>query len=402
MSSPRLQISSPLEAGASLLDEKRLPPILTEALEYVSSRLVRKQLHLSLIVIRKNTHALQSPVASPNLRRSSVTSASSASSVLSPARSLFDFSMASSSPPPTSRSTSACPSPDLPSPSLSRTKWPSLPSSPNAFKSSKSTPSTCSSPVSSPALTSPSSLAQNPWGISLMHACALTPRSEKYLRLYISRAERKFPSIGSGWLSSLPLSTNIMCGATNDLIRRSLMQNSVLFSSEGLTLLDLDHVYTFKCHLQQYSKTLRGDDLGRAVDELRRMVLVHGGKRITKGYLMRAYDWLGVSLAALVDVNEAYKNTYGGRSRAGGIEVEALGSASPPPLETNLRPKTYSLVQVGESAKGREGVSPGGVRGAKTPNGSDDITPVTQGEWLCLMVGKGWERPPKEVQIVSC
>jgi hypothetical protein len=232
------------------------------------------------------------------------------------------------------------------------------------------------------------------------------------------------------------------------LIRRSLTQNEILFSSEGLTLLSLDHVYTFKCHLHTYSRTLSPIDLTSAVDELRRLVLAHNGQRITKGYLMRAYEWLGVSLAALVDVNEGYKTAYGGQTRTGGIEITSEERTSPAPLMKSLSPlKTNfgtaelrklrltvafgdesfetesnsgnsseyhsddegaTLVEVGESAKGKD-ASVDGLRpdrgphrrGPSTPNGFEDITPVTKGEWCFLMVGEGWQQA-KTAAVVTC
>lgn len=160
---------------------------------------------------------------------------------------------------------------------------------------------------------------------------------------------------------------------------------------------------------------------------------------------MRAYDWLGVSLAALVDVNEGYKTAYGGEMRWGGIEVadEERRSPAPPTLRTdfagsgiavrrvridgsasssdgvclspggNVSPRSHRArspvdkeVRVGESAQGIEG----GLdkedrgphrRGATTPNGFEDITPVTKGEWLCLMVGDEWKKP-KVAPVVTC
>lgn len=142
---------------------------------------------------------------------------------------------------------------------------------------------------------------------------------------------------------------------------------------------------------------------------------------------MRAYDWLGVSLGALVDVNEGYKVAYGGEKRTGGIEVQDEERKSPPPLKTSfdmkdlkkmkLSIKTCSRremdgdvspmsavreVEVGESAKGPDSglsASSGELkedrgphrRGPVTPNGFEDITPVTKGEWCFLMVGEGWK-----------
>jgi hypothetical protein len=240
-----------------------------------------------------------------------------------------------------------------------------------------------------------------------------------------SRTQTNIPP-RSGWLSPKSLTSTSNCPLTRDLITRSLTQNETLFSSEGLTLLSLDHIYTFKCHLHTYSRTLSPSDLTQAVDELRRLVLAQNGQRTTKGYLMRAYEWLGVSLSALVDVNEGYKTAYGGPKRYGGIEVPAPAPArpSPPALKTTfatteLNKMKLSVsytptspaatgtpireVEVGESAKGRdqkadlwgnEGLKEDRGphrRGPLTPNGFEDITPVTKGEWCFLMVGEGWK-----------
>jgi hypothetical protein len=171
--------------------------------------------------------------------------------------------------------------------------------------------------------------------------------------------------------------------------------------------------------------------LTAAVDELRRLVLAQNGRRITKGYLMRAYDWLSVSLPRLVDVNEGYKVAYGGKTRTGGIEVQDEERRSPPPLKTNFNMKeimkmnlsvSFDMsptgsnsssedeeIKVGESAKGKDwGVANGmredrgpHKRGPRTPNGFEDITPVTKGEWCFLMVGDGWKHG-KTVAIETC
>jgi len=276
-----------------------------------------------------------------------------------------------------------------------------------------------------------------------MHASTLTPKAEGILRYYVARAEKKY-SIGSGWLSQGSLSVEITCSKTNDLIRRSLLQNDPVFSSEGLTLLSLDPLYTFKCQLNTYSRTLSNDDLTSAVNQLHRLTLAQNGRRITKGYLMRSYEWLGVSLTALVDVNEGYKIAFGGQERKGGIVSEMVDSQllTTPPLKSNFHlsmppPKLQKMkltlrcaeeVEVGESAQGREKINPTScgsaeafrrprtasalergedgffrlkemqtedkgphLRGPHTPNGFEDITPVTRGEWCFLMVGDDWK-----------
>jgi len=164
---------------------------------------------------------------------------------------------------------------------------------------------------------------------------------------------------------------------------------------------------------------------------------------------------MGVSLSALVDVNEGYKTAYGGVKRWGGIEVGSEEHRSPPALKTTfgknetdfkrLRLDTSSIclksstnpspkfglgivfeggsdseqggrkelkeVAVGESAMGKseefEVVAPRGEnsqvqrkgdapQSPKSPgfNGFEDLTPVTKGEWLCLMVGDWKQKQP--------
>ncbi|PBP26639.1 hypothetical protein BUE80_DR002401 [Diplocarpon rosae] len=411
------RISSPLEAGPSLLDSKHLPRSLTEALDYVSIRLSRKRLHLSLIVVPRDIQLPQTQT-SPQTAENPIST--------SPAKSLFKTSNFTRTPSLCSISDTSSSSSSSSSSSLSRTKWPSLPASP--------ADRTANLPAT-PAL-------PNTYGIALMHASSLTVKAERILRHTIAKAEKKF-DIGSDWLHPVPLT---QCPLITHLIHRSLTQNSILFSSEGLTLLALDHVYTFKYQLHGYSRSLSPCSLTLAVDELRRLVLAQSGRRITKGYLMRAYDWLGVSLAALVDVNEGYKVAYGGKERFGGIEVQDEGRKSPPPLKINwdgaqyqaprklrltigsdlssssARPiscagsscrsdgvaKALGSVDVGESAKGRDATlavltEDRGPhrRGPVTPNGFEDITPVTKGEWCFLMVGQGW-KDAKTAPVETC
>ncbi|KAH6662861.1 hypothetical protein B0J14DRAFT_610062 [Halenospora varia] len=407
------RISSPLEAGSSLLDGKQLPVILEAALEYVSSRLARKHLHLSLIIIRKD---VQVPA-----------SATSPSPVSPAPRFSLSRSLSKSS---SSSSISSTSSSISSSSSLSRTQHPSLPSSPKDFAAVPRL--NIPSPLSSPALPCSTPTMPNPYGISLLHATTLTPKAEKILRQTITKAEKKF-AIGSGWLSPKPLTSSSRCPLTSDLIKRSLQQNEIIFSSEGLTLLSLDHVYTFKNLLHTYSRTLSVSDLTAAVDELRRLVLAQQGRKITRTYLMRAYEWLAVSLAALVDINEGYKTAY---DLTGGIEVPAPETTRSLPslqLQTNFSrptpklrfsvdstcttfsetswfsededtPTALSPVSCGESARGLDsGVSLAfdlentlledrgpHMRGPLTPNGFEDITPVTKGEWCFLMVGEGF------------
>ncbi|KAG4027163.1 hypothetical protein MFRU_032g00290 [Monilinia fructicola] len=413
-------ISSPLEAGTSLLEPMQLPSELLEALDYVSKRLVRKRLHLSLIVIKKDSQ-IQSPMiaqstpapgsysltASPStilynhapltshtrdIAPTSRGSSPLSSRASSPTNTIFSHS-------PSDRSTSTTTSTLSTSTIyLSRTKYPGLPSSPkdtmaHHLHASISPPPTPRSP--SPEWLSPNT--PNRYGITLLHSSTLTPRAERILRATITRAEKKFPAIGSDWLSARPLSQPIEDAGTRELIRRSLAQNRLVFAAPGLSLYALDYLFEFKCALHAYSRGLRAAERAVAVQGLRRVVLGRGGGPLCRRELEGGYAWLGVSLSALWDVEEGYRRAYGGAVRVGGVEREGLGRLS---VKTSFeREEGEDLVEVGESAKGRDGESPVWgrraeedkgpfFRGQRTPNSSEDISPGTRGEWNLLMRGE--------------
>jgi hypothetical protein len=102
---------------------------------------------------------------------------------------------------------------------------------------------------------------------------------------------------------------------------KSTTQRETLFSSEHLTLLSLDHLYTFRTALQAYARTKAFHRLEDAVDELRRLFLANGRQALRKSALLAAYRWLDpVSDAALADVCRMYERAYGGIERESGVE----------------------------------------------------------------------------------
>ncbi|TAQ90896.1 hypothetical protein B7494_g770 [Chlorociboria aeruginascens] len=385
----------PLEAGRSILDCKRLPEELISALNYVSSRLLRKRLHLPLIIIRKEDTSIN-PLIIIRKEDNSINPLSESMAAPcptpSPTRSLFDSSPTPTllSPPSRKAFISSCTS-------LSRTKWPSLPVSPRDISAK-------------PAVRFPLAnmgAFSNPYGISLMHSSALTSKAEKILRQTMAKAEKK--------ICYWPLTSDITCPVTNELIYRSLKQNSILYSSAGLTLFALDHTYTFKAYLEAYSKSLSTNDLTIAVEELHRLVLARKGHKVSTAYLLRAYQWLPTSLSALFDINEGYKTAYGADERAGGIDFSNEDRNCPPPLQTSFdckeqtsqiklpisgdeikRQSTVLLSPVEVGAQGTDGSvedlmedSEPHVRGAIKPKSNKDITPRTKDEWISIF--KEWD-----------
>ncbi|OTB08657.1 hypothetical protein M426DRAFT_18745 [Hypoxylon sp. CI-4A] len=521
MSVSKQRISSPLEAGPSILDTYNLPSHLTDALEYTSKRLARKALHITLVVVRKD-HQLPTAVppcqtpTSPPLTPGIVSPTRFASPVAGlrqlVRRGTGNSTSSQSSAASDNRSGSSTPTfpPPPTEPLISPRRWAVVPPTPG--EPMPRTPMTPHTPSSTVTASSTNSVSQGPneFGIRLVYTDLVSPKDEKTLRTTILKAERKF-RIGTGWLP--PATTASACGLNRDLVRRSILQNEVLFSSEGLTLLGLDRLYTFKSALAAYSRSINGsaasssplasstpriaDSSTRiedAVDSLRRLVLANNGRPVSRSDLYRSYDWLGVNARALREVESMYRRAYGGLDRSGAFEatpeereretrpVVVVLSPPPPPktpprqqqttpvlkLNTQLatatttrifKPKAKAISQVaapqtttttvlpkperdtekkshigvevmeleiriddadtgdtnndaGEEEdehtarpiKGHpfwngasidELLSPCDTRqsqqlGPMTPNGYDDISPVTRGEWGFLFKGDGW------------
>lgn len=132
------------------------------------------------------------------------------------------------------------------------------------------------------------------------------------------------------------------CGLTDHLIHRSILQNDVLFYSDGLVIVSLDSLYNLKSTLSAYSKTQSPLRLEDAVDELRRLVLAMNGRKVTKSELLRSYDWLSVSQAAIVDLDRMYKRAYGGPDQVGAIAGMVGSKRHRPVLEPFIRPDDES------------------------------------------------------------
>lgn len=166
------RISSPLEAGPSILDAAYLPSRVTDALEYASSRLVRKSLHINLVVIKKE---YQIPASSVSLISTPTTPASPPLS----GRFTKHFSRWTRH---GSTPGSALSSPAVSEFSVPRSPWPLSPTS-----SIPATPSTVSSVA-----TDCSTSSATGWDVRLMYADDVGVRGEKILQAVMERAARKF------------------------------------------------------------------------------------------------------------------------------------------------------------------------------------------------------------------
>ncbi|SPO02792.1 uncharacterized protein DNG_05467 [Cephalotrichum gorgonifer] len=336
MSLQKNSISAPLEAGTSILDTHNLPSHLNDALEYASRRLTRKSLHVPLIAVRRDyqTPAVapstfdptayhppasptMSPVAGPRLGF-----AASLRQRLHPILTSLSLSTPSDGC-STPRSNATSPTWSMGSEALSSGTWskPSWPCTPMTPATPMSVPPLTPCTVSSAADTAP--MSPGPNGIRLVYGDVLCPKEEQTVRAVLDKARRRF-RLGTDWLPA-PVHASSY-SLPEGIIRRSLLQNDILFSSEGLSLYSLDRLYTFKAALSSYSRSRLPHRLEDAVDELRRLFLASGGRKVSRSDVLRSYDWLGVSETAMAEVDRMYRRAYGGPDGAGAID----GMVAPP------------------------------------------------------------------------
>lgn len=373
-------ISSPLEAGTSILDAHHLPSSYNSVFEYTSKRLARKGLHITLTVARHEHDQTCSTQLVGDTITSDGNEATGSDYLLStmtppqtpdvvprtPGFSTFKLLVRSKTQhqsantdecdfkfPKRSNTVAAPPK----KPSLAslldngplsprRLRWPmasSVPPTPGtpATPRTPATPKTPATPASITTASSTTGTTCSAGGapealgpdFRLIHTAALTTRADRVVRATLDRATRKF-HLSNPLVAHDPSAH----GIPPDVIHRSILQNELLFSSEGLTVLSLDHLYTFKSALAQYAASMRepGSDfrLENAVDELRRYVLSSSGgrRRLLKSALLRSYEWLGpVSDAALSAVMKMYCRAYGGSTHETGIEDDLVRDIPPTP-----------------------------------------------------------------------
>lgn len=361
------QISTPLEAGVSILDAHRLPAFLIPALEYTSQRLAAKGLHITLVVARRDyqlpdcaqrtkarmsTNTAVTNLPSPPNSPDAMACGPNFTTIKSLVRSGSQHSSRSADKPDTrerQRSKTGTLSKKPPIASIfdtgrggsrSRLRWSHGSNTTSYMAKTPKTPATPVTPASASTTTSYNTVAAagrlgaSNHGIRLIYTAPLGPRAYKLVAATLARAARKFNL-------STPLEAHEP--SAYDLppvvLHGSILQNEVLHSSQGLTMLSLDHLYTFKAALNHYAAT-RSDGgshfrLEDAVDELRRYVLsVRGGRRrLLKSVLITAYDWLGpVNDAALGEVMRMYSRAYGGATEMGVEDDLVKRDAAPPAI----------------------------------------------------------------------
>ena len=242
----------------------------------------------------------------------------------------------------------------------------------------------------------------------LLPTSSLTASTNRTLRKILLKAEKKHLLSGNPWLrtllppsyplkatpshsySFLPASPTTHALASTSplhttpdphLIRRTLLQNAPLYSSEALTILSIDAVYAFKLSLRVYALLPRQATLIAAVEALRCVAVVYGADPpIQSAYLERVYDYVGVDRGALRRVAGGWRERWGGEGVGLGMEMEdgleegGRGGESPLPLVRMVCP-TCEM---------------GGIQDKRVTRGvvEGDLSEETWGEWQYFLGGK--------------
>ncbi|KKK18276.1 hypothetical protein AOCH_006120 [Aspergillus ochraceoroseus] len=208
-----------------------------------------------------------------------------------------------------------------------------------------------------------------------------TPLDQSEWRLLsrtMAKAALKF-SLGQSWTNALNRS-QYERQANDYLIQQSILQNEVVFSREGLTLLNVDRIYTFKrrlCILSGKTAPLKESYMTSCLRLLHRTIQDVHGRPFSKAFFHRIYEQLDVRDELLAQVADAYKKQYG----QDGIVLpppQPKVKVMPEPTERKspLRPMRVRK----QPAAPRSATVPT-KRGPKTPLSASDVTPITREEW---------------------
>ncbi|KAM5475361.1 hypothetical protein MauCBS54593_001049 [Microsporum audouinii] len=258
----------------------------------------------------------------------------------------------------------------------------------------------------------------------------LSDNARHLFNKYIRRAARKY-NLQPKWMA-LSSSSIGMDAVFNPeyLIDRSLKQNDVLISLEGLTILNIDRTYTLKQYLNALStpwvtpNTTIDSIPSRIYTDaclclLRRAVQSTGGRPFTKSFFYHAYNHLHFEDQLIVDIANEYVTRY---------KQVAIVLPKPPPPELvsepeckqnpGQKPETKPEVvadskqeklekqkvkkkEIAASSSATRRVSFAKALSplrARTPHSASDVTPITRSEWN-ILVSDSTVRRKKPVQL---
>lgn len=149
----------------------------------------------------------------------------------------------------------------------------------------------------------------------------LPRRSQLILARIIRKACKKF-TLEPSWLTAVASVSNKCLPNMFEayqpdsyIVRRSIVQNDIIFSDEGLTLLSMDNIYTFKqllCTLSKPDWVTKSRDvcLSSCVHLLQRINEVYTDPKLSRGYLARVYEEVEFKQEAFEEVTSAFSTNY--------------------------------------------------------------------------------------------
>lgn len=234
--------------------------------------------------------------------------------------------------------------------------------------------------------------------LTLIPIAPLDQQTWRTLHRIVRKASKKF-SLGLAWSNALQRSQqrqSLNENCNDYLLRQSILQNDVLFSQEGLTLLSIDRLYTIKCRLHAYSQGAARQNgipdhlyIKSCVKLLRQTVADYKGRPFSLAFFNRIYEDLSVPEHLLVEVANEYQARY---ARTGIVLPQKMSpSAAPPP--PNGQQKAQQQPQTKrKNVDGIKRLRP------RTPLSASDVTPITQGEWQMLLSSQA-RRPHDNITL---
>ncbi|KAL1964974.1 hypothetical protein VTN77DRAFT_6174 [Rasamsonia byssochlamydoides] len=221
----------------------------------------------------------------------------------------------------------------------------------------------------------------------------------------VEKGARKF-ALGQSWTDALSQSHSQsprQRQANEYLVQQSIMQNEILFSQEGLTLLNVDRIYTFKRRLcvlstnnEQQQHIAEEKYINSCVHLLHQTIRDFQGRPFSQAFFHRVYEHMNVSDDLLVKVAVAYKAKYGHDGivlpRPAPKPRMEHARRSPPVSVRGPRIRRHAVSPRHGSPPSRAGTPP--KRGPKTPLSASDVTPITRNEWNILIGSDFWQNKP--------
>ncbi|KAL6235007.1 hypothetical protein BDW75DRAFT_210797 [Aspergillus navahoensis] len=236
-----------------------------------------------------------------------------------------------------------------------------------------------------------------PSDLIVIPSTTLEPSVSRTLTRTVAKAAARF-ALGQSWSDALARSHHER-HANEYLIERSILQNEVVFSREGLTLLNVDRIYTFKrrlcilstsCPTSKSKATATHESyINSCVRLLHRTIEDFNGRPFSKAFFHRVYEQLDVSDELLAHVADVYRKQY----KQDGIVIPP--APKPAVLVVEKKKSPVRAVRIKKpSTTQKSGLSPAGTltkRGPKTPLSASDVTPITRNEWN-LLFGPGFKK----------